>query len=147
MLHDGISKVVRNIQNVAVQPFDGVDNLRICARIVYAQPALGSLRLLHKLRVVRRQLVHFLMEASQTIFIVAFRSAELCLDACAVRLRLPLLPLQLTRVRFVEPLPSGLQLEKEKGWKEFEKIGEVVDEMRRLGRETFVVEMGIGSTK
>ena len=51
------------------------------------------------------------------------------------------------RVRFVEPLPRELQPAKEKGWKEFEKVGEVVDEMRRLRRKTFVVEMGIGSTK
>lgn len=26
-----------------------------------------------------------------------------------------------------------------------EKVGDVVDEMRRLGRESYVVEMGIGS--
>lgn len=52
------------------------------------------------------------------------------------------------RVRFVEPLPNNLQPATEKRWKEFEKVGEVVDEMKRLGgREAFVVEMGIGSTK
>ncbi|KAF5343369.1 hypothetical protein D9758_015620 [Tetrapyrgos nigripes] len=31
------------------------------------------------------------------------------------------------------------------GWKELTKVGEVVDEMRRVGRERWVVEMGIGS--
>ena len=62
------------------------------------------------------------------------------------------------RVRFVEPVPDGPgpsggggggrgdEGEEERGtWKEFEKVGEVVEEMRRLGRESFVVEMGIGS--
>lgn len=51
------------------------------------------------------------------------------------------------RVRFVEPLEADLasSVESEKKWSEFQKIGEVVDEMRRLGRERFVVELGIGS--
>ncbi|KAM6497522.1 hypothetical protein JOM56_007995 [Amanita muscaria] len=58
------------------------------------------------------------------------------------------------RVRFVEPLleePEGIGRGKEnakgrrKGWKEFQKVGEVVQEMKRLGRERYVVEMGIGS--
>ncbi|KAI0694453.1 hypothetical protein BC835DRAFT_1406453 [Cytidiella melzeri] len=48
------------------------------------------------------------------------------------------------RVRFVEALPEGLE-EGRRGWVELEKVGEVVEEMRRLGRECFVVEMGIGS--
>lgn len=30
-------------------------------------------------------------------------------------------------------------------WKEFEKVGEVVQEMRLRGREAYVVEMGVGS--
>ncbi|KZT02047.1 uncharacterized protein LAESUDRAFT_745174 [Laetiporus sulphureus 93-53] len=56
------------------------------------------------------------------------------------------------RVRFVEPLPeSENRTEQERrntekgSWKEFEKIGDVVEEMRRLRREKHVVEMGIGS--
>ncbi|KAI0789564.1 hypothetical protein C8Q75DRAFT_718580 [Abortiporus biennis] len=59
------------------------------------------------------------------------------------------------RVRFVEPVPcegvnEGLGMETNEGsskkrWVEFEKVGEVVQEMRRLGRENYVVEMGIGS--
>lgn len=51
------------------------------------------------------------------------------------------------RVRFVEPLPEGLtprNLEKRR-WVELQKVGEVVEEMRLLGRESFVAEMGIGS--
>ncbi|KAJ8496709.1 hypothetical protein ONZ51_g921 [Trametes cubensis] len=51
------------------------------------------------------------------------------------------------RLRFIEPAPSeGRGESNVRGqWKEFEKVGEVVNEMRRLGRESFVVEMGIGS--
>lgn len=30
-------------------------------------------------------------------------------------------------------------------WSEFQKVGEVVEEMKRLGREVFMLEMGIGS--
>lgn len=49
--------------------------------------------------------------------------------------------------RFVEPLEctvpaDGYTLS---GWKEFEKVGEVVEEMRRLGRGEHVLEMGIGA--
>lgn len=57
------------------------------------------------------------------------------------------------RVRFVEPLLEGIgrRKEKEKGrrkvWKEFQKVGEVVQEMKRLGRGRYVMEMGIGSGK
>jgi len=54
------------------------------------------------------------------------------------------------KVRFVEPLPAtsnkgdaGARYEAQ--WKEFQKVGEVVEEMRVLGREAYVVEMGIGS--
>ena len=52
------------------------------------------------------------------------------------------------RVRFVEPLPENLvpQSMAKRCWVELEKIGEVVEEMRRLGRDSFVVEMGLGST-
>lgn len=51
------------------------------------------------------------------------------------------------RVRFVEPLPADLNSQdtEKRRWVEFEKVGEVVEEMRQLGREAFVVEMGIGS--
>ncbi|KAI1790927.1 hypothetical protein LXA43DRAFT_1013585 [Ganoderma leucocontextum] len=54
------------------------------------------------------------------------------------------------RLRFVERAPlssSGAQQQDgQRGrWSELEKVGEVVEEMRRLGREQFVVEMGIGS--
>ncbi|PFH48636.1 hypothetical protein AMATHDRAFT_49354 [Amanita thiersii Skay4041] len=72
------------------------------------------------------------------------------------------------RVRFVEPLEKGIMAvgetkegkgkEEKRGkggkgegregkaeWREFGKVGEVVQEMRRLGREKYVVEMGIGS--
>ncbi|KAI0334037.1 hypothetical protein GY45DRAFT_1359273 [Cubamyces sp. BRFM 1775] len=51
------------------------------------------------------------------------------------------------RLRFIEPAPSEKHDDScvRGQWKEFEKVGEVVDEMRRLGRESFVVEMGIGS--
>ncbi|RDX46793.1 hypothetical protein OH76DRAFT_1442725 [Lentinus brumalis] len=64
------------------------------------------------------------------------------------------------RLRFVEPVPvpsssdspssSSAEAEEpgQRGrWAEFEKVGEVVEEMRRLGRESFVVEMGIGSAR
>lgn len=53
------------------------------------------------------------------------------------------------RVRFVEPLPVEMAeqsgAEEKKRWMEFEKMGEVVQEMRKLRRESYVVEMGIGS--
>ena len=52
------------------------------------------------------------------------------------------------RVRFVEPLPSVIKRPGQndrRRWVEFEKVGEVVQEMKRLGRESYVVEMGIGS--
>lgn len=34
---------------------------------------------------------------------------------------------------------------KARKWKEFQKIGEVVEETRKLGKEEYVVEIGIGS--
>ena len=57
------------------------------------------------------------------------------------------------KVRFVEPLDTehlpSKSISESKGearkWKEFQKVGEVVEEMRKLGREEYVVEMGIGS--
>ena len=54
------------------------------------------------------------------------------------------------RLRFIEPLPDEFRRvqagdERRRRWVEFEKVGEVVDEMRQLGREKYVVEMGIGS--
>ncbi|KAH9486039.1 RWD domain-containing protein 2B [Psilocybe cubensis] len=59
------------------------------------------------------------------------------------------------KVRFVEPLQPRecdrtlLDDDSTEGhprWKEFQKVGKVVEEMRRIGREEYVVEMGIGST-
>ncbi|CCM01450.1 uncharacterized protein FIBRA_03503 [Fibroporia radiculosa] len=52
------------------------------------------------------------------------------------------------RIRFVEPLPQavGQEYETRRRWVEFEKVGKVVEEMKRLKRENYVVEMGIGST-
>ena len=55
------------------------------------------------------------------------------------------------RMRFVEPVDevedgSGNDGTGEKGsWREFQKVGEVVKEMKRLGREQYVVDMGIGN--
>lgn len=54
------------------------------------------------------------------------------------------------RLRFIEPLPDELlsvqgKYEQRRRWVEFEKVGEVVDEMRRLGKGQYVVDMGIGS--
>jgi len=48
------------------------------------------------------------------------------------------------KVRFVEEVKVGLTVE---GWKEVEKVGEVVEEMRKRGREKHVVELGLGSSK
>ncbi|GJE99503.1 hypothetical protein PsYK624_157670 [Phanerochaete sordida] len=53
------------------------------------------------------------------------------------------------RVRFVEPMPKDAVPIAEEGgrrhWAELEKVGDVVEEMRKLGRDNYVVEMGIGS--
>jgi len=51
------------------------------------------------------------------------------------------------RLRFIEPLPKEIQAVEpgERRWVEFEKVGEVVQEMRRLRRKQYVLEMGIGS--
>ena len=55
------------------------------------------------------------------------------------------------RVRFVEPLldhvPEIPLAQGGGGWREFEKVGEVVAFMRAYGRERFVLEIGIGSAK
>lgn len=47
------------------------------------------------------------------------------------------------RVRFIEPVETHSN---ERPWVEFQKVGKVVEEMKRIGREEFVLEMGIGST-
>ncbi|KAF7347242.1 RWD domain-containing protein 2B [Mycena venus] len=50
------------------------------------------------------------------------------------------------RLRFLEPLPvSEGGGEQAQGWTEFEKVGEAVEAMRRLGLEEWIVEMGVGS--
>ncbi|KAF8204250.1 hypothetical protein K438DRAFT_1819434 [Mycena galopus ATCC 62051] len=50
------------------------------------------------------------------------------------------------RLRFLEPLPISESDEAAaQGWTEFEKVGEAVEAMRRLGLENWIVEMGIGS--
>jgi len=51
------------------------------------------------------------------------------------------------KVRFVEALGDGEPIISEVGtpWVEFEKVGKVVEYMRLIGREKYVVEMGIGS--
>ncbi|KAJ7447230.1 hypothetical protein FB451DRAFT_1290722 [Mycena latifolia] len=48
------------------------------------------------------------------------------------------------RLRFMEALPGGCMTQAE-GWTEFEKVGEAVAAMRRLGLEDWIVEMGVGS--
>ncbi|KAJ7729096.1 hypothetical protein DFH07DRAFT_218489 [Mycena maculata] len=49
------------------------------------------------------------------------------------------------RLRFLEPLPGGGGRAQAQGWTEFEKVGEAVEAMRRLGLEDWIVEMGVGS--
>ncbi|KAG2116166.1 hypothetical protein DEU56DRAFT_173236 [Suillus clintonianus] len=49
------------------------------------------------------------------------------------------------RVRFVEPIDLAND-EHRQGWTEFQKVGEVVEEMRRRGRDKYITEMGIGSS-
>ncbi len=55
------------------------------------------------------------------------------------------------KVRFTEPVPEGMPVQaprsgNERRWFDYEKVGEVIQEMGRLNREKYVVEMGIGST-
>ncbi|KAG1854561.1 hypothetical protein F4604DRAFT_1591137 [Suillus subluteus] len=49
------------------------------------------------------------------------------------------------RVRFVEPIDLTND-ENHQGWSEFQKVGEVVEEMRRRGSDKYITEMGIGSS-
>jgi hypothetical protein len=52
------------------------------------------------------------------------------------------------RMRFLEPLIMSEQTMEDHdrpSWTEVEKIGEVVEEMRKLGRESYVLDLGIGS--
>ncbi|KAG1836171.1 hypothetical protein DFJ58DRAFT_669938 [Suillus subalutaceus] len=49
------------------------------------------------------------------------------------------------RVRFVEPIDLTND-ENYQGWSEFQKVGEVVEEMRRRGSDKYITEMGIGSS-
>lgn len=52
--------------------------------------------------------------------------------------------------KFIEPLPidnKSVGSTIHRSWKEVEKIGEVVDEMRKYGREEYAYEFGIGSGK
>ncbi|KAJ3919524.1 hypothetical protein F5877DRAFT_89978 [Lentinula edodes] len=52
------------------------------------------------------------------------------------------------RLRFREPVPEGVDgynSASRRQWREFQKVGDVMEEMRRIGRQKYVVEMGIGS--
>ncbi|KAG1879645.1 hypothetical protein C8R48DRAFT_801443 [Suillus tomentosus] len=49
------------------------------------------------------------------------------------------------RVRFVEPIDLAND-KNHQGWTEFQKVGEVVEEMKRRGRDKYITEMGIGSS-
>ena len=57
------------------------------------------------------------------------------------------------RMRIVEPVDDGVggtgyEDTGGKGmWREFQKVGEVVEEMKRLGREKYMIDMGIGNAK
>jgi len=51
------------------------------------------------------------------------------------------------RVRFVEPIEELGIHANENHWVEFQKVGEVVQEMKRIHREEFILEMGIGSAR
>ncbi|KAI5885279.1 uncharacterized protein SCHCODRAFT_02593693 [Schizophyllum commune H4-8] len=53
------------------------------------------------------------------------------------------------RLRFLDALPEEEQDASkavERKWGELHKVGEVVEEMRRLGREKYVTELGIGTS-
>ncbi|KAJ3833590.1 hypothetical protein F5878DRAFT_546294 [Lentinula raphanica] len=49
----------------------------------------------------------------------------------------------------MEPVPkeegSGYDSLGRRYWTEFQKVGEVMEEMRSIGKERYIVEMGIGS--
>lgn len=53
--------------------------------------------------------------------------------------------------KLIEPLPSEHESTdltiRRSSWKEVEKIGEVIDEMKKYGREEYAYEFGIGSGK
>jgi hypothetical protein len=51
------------------------------------------------------------------------------------------------RVRFMEPISDreGDRMGDERRWVEFQKVGEAVEEMKRIGREGYILELGIGS--
>ncbi|KAJ3854360.1 hypothetical protein EV368DRAFT_36908 [Lentinula lateritia] len=52
------------------------------------------------------------------------------------------------RLRFMEPVLEGVDSHisaSRRQWTEFQKVGDVMEEMRRIGRQKYVVEMGIGS--
>jgi len=49
------------------------------------------------------------------------------------------------RVRFAEAVQGAAIRASENRWVEFQKVGEVVEEMKRIGREEYILEMGIGS--
>jgi hypothetical protein len=49
------------------------------------------------------------------------------------------------KVRFTEPIDLGSDTHCQ-SWTEFQKIGEVLEEMRRWGRDRYITEMGIGSS-
>jgi len=56
------------------------------------------------------------------------------------------------KMRFVEPVDevedSDCSGTRGKGsWREFQKLGEVVEEMKRLGRERYVIDVGIGNAQ
>lgn len=56
------------------------------------------------------------------------------------------------RMRFIEPVDgedgSGYGETGGKGtWRELQKVGEVVEEMKRLGREKYMIDMGMGNAK
>lgn len=48
-------------------------------------------------------------------------------------------------VKFLEPLPCQQATLNQPSWKELEKIGEVVEELKRYGRERYAYDFGIGS--
>ncbi|KAJ3860819.1 hypothetical protein EV359DRAFT_5276, partial [Lentinula novae-zelandiae] len=52
------------------------------------------------------------------------------------------------KLRFIEPVLEGVDgysSASRRQWTEFQKVGDVMEEMRRIGRQMYVVEMGIGS--